>query len=184
MAQIFASSDDGKTWHKRGPAVEGSGFDYVYANADGVWIVGSHIAEGPVDPFLLVPAGREGWLLRTIYDGPAELQGAELRGPNSVLVWMTHSTVHDEARRGRVYLHRSDDGGMTWKVRPSTGPTGHPLGLFAPITKRSGDWQLTDRDDGGFDIQNHASGSWQTVAAFPWQPCPDPLGGDPSNAAP
>jgi hypothetical protein len=39
------------------------------------------------------------------------------------------------------------------------------------VAVRTPRWRITDRGDGGFDIQRRAGKSWQTTAQFPWRAC-------------
>lgn len=174
MAQIFASTDEGKTWVKRGPALEGSEFQYAAAGPDGVWVAGLHTAEGPgIDPFVLAPeaAPATGWTVRRIYEGPAELLAVARTRPGQLSALVKHIDIHDERWRGPRYLHRSEDDGRTWKAVGPTKATAPARGRFGKIGKRTPQWRITDRRDGGFDVQRRVGKLWQTTAEFPWRAC-------------
>ena len=174
-AQIFVSSDGGKTWVKRGPELPGSELAYVQASSDGLWVAGLHTAEGPgIDPFLLVPAdsASSDWRLRPISEGPAELRGVGRAGSNGFVAWIRPVDIHEKPHPDPEVLLRSDDGGATWKAdaAPKRSPDAH-IKRFARVASRSASWRIIDRKDGGFDVQRRGPGGWQLVKAFPWVRC-------------
>src|SRR6185503_5956205 len=141
-AQIFVSSDGGRTWTKRGPAVLGSDLEYVQASADGVWVGGLHTAEGPgIDPFLLVPtdAASSDWRLRTISEGPAELRGLARAGVSAIFAWIHRVDIHDKPIAKPDVTFHSDDRGDTWKAQDerARSPSSR-MQRFARIGTRSG----------------------------------------------
>jgi hypothetical protein len=174
-AQLFVSSDGGKTWQKRGPAIEGAAIVYAQERHDGWWLAGLRMVEGPgTDPFVLVPdAAPPWWTLHTVHEGPADLRRVARDGDGGVLMWIRHIVVGDERWRGALHLHRSRDGGRTWTDDGPRKESPAPPGArdFARIARRTASWRIADRADGGFDVQHRGSGGWQTTATFPWRAC-------------
>jgi hypothetical protein len=175
-AQIFVSTDDGKSWSKRGPEIDGSEFEYAYKTGAALWIVGLHTAEGPgIDPFILVPAPSPfTWERHAIYDGPAELKAVRFGGRGHLSALVRHINVHDENGGGPIYRHESVDGGRSWKSEGRAKAALSSAGKnFAKITKRDSDWRIRDRADGGFDVQHRLGrqAAWRTMSEFPWQAC-------------
>ena len=177
VAQIFTSSDGGGSWLKHGPALEGSEIDYAYSDSNGgVWLAGLHTAEGPgLDPFLLVPeVNALEWSLHTIYDGPAELRGMAAEEHGRLSAWIRHVDLSDADWGGPIYRHVSVDGGRTWTVAGrSKGPAASKPGRFVQVGMRSGSWRVSERGDGGFEVQRRSGGAWETVSRFPWHDCGD-----------
>jgi len=183
-AQILQSLDDGKTWELTGPRLEGSEFQLAQGSAEGVWVAGLHIAEGPgIDPFLLAPVvpadAREPWVVHSITSGPSELVKVEKAGPKNLRASIRPVDHADAIRKGpprAAVVFSSDDGGRSWSADHGTGSsTPGPFRKFAPITERSGAWRIVDRSDGGFDVlRREAPGTWRTVGKFPWSPCDEP----------
>jgi hypothetical protein len=177
FAQLFVSTDEGKTWVKRGPAVEGSEFQYAANSSEGVWVAGLHTMEGPgIDPFVLVPggdpAGSPEWTLSRIYQGPAELQSVLRAKPGELSASIKHIDVGSQRWQGQIHLHQSHDGGLTWTaVGPAKGSVA-TRGKFAKLSKDGPIWRIADRKDRGFDVQRRTGQLWHTVSAFPWQACP------------
>jgi hypothetical protein len=174
VAQIFVSTDEGKTWVKRGPAIPGSEFEYTLAAPDGMWIAGLHTAEGPgVDPFFLAPTGKGAldWQVRPITEGPAELRGLGRVAPKEFIAWVRPVDVHEGSPPKSDVLWRSLDGGDTWKADAAPGRKPPAAKEFHPINMYSGAHRLVDRKDGGFDVQRHGPRGWQPVKAFPWAAC-------------
>jgi hypothetical protein len=183
-AQILESLDDGKTWERTGPRLEGSEFQLAQASPEGVWVAGLHIAEGPgIDPFLLAPVvpadPRKPWVLHPITSGPSELVKVEKAGPRSLRAWIRRVDHADAIRNGpprAAVVFSSDDGGRSWSAGRGAGSSAPgQFRKFAPITERSGAWRIVDRSDGGFDVRRReATGTWRTVGEFPWSPCDEP----------
>jgi photosystem II stability/assembly factor-like uncharacterized protein len=179
-AQIFVSTDQGKTWTKRGPAIDGSEFQYVLGTGGKLWVVGIHIAEGPaIDPFILAPVGAAyAWRLRRIYSDPSWLQGVAFRGKSTLIAWVSHVSLEAEDwTTGPTYAYESVNGGVSWKRthRVKSVPKREPsLRFFQKISKQSGDWMTVDLDEGGFVVK-HRDGPkapWKTVSEFHTPDCP------------
>lgn len=172
-AQIFISTDGGRTWSRKGPEIEGNEFKYALGTEAGLWVAGVHTAEDVADPFVLAPGKAPfEWELHTIYDGPADLGVVAFRRNGDLLAWVHH---HDHGTdKWRTYLHASSDGGRSWKT-VGRAKRDFPKGLreFAEITKQTAEWRIVDRDDGGFAIEHRAGARkpWQTMSAFPVQRC-------------
>jgi hypothetical protein len=175
-AQIFVSTDAAKTWQKHGPALEGSEFEFFHATWAGVWLAGIHTAEGPgIDPFILVPSeAPHEWMRYTIYEGPAALLGVTLEKGGTLLAWVRHIDVHQPQWPGVLYLHRSTDGGRSWKTSgPVKAVSSQSGAKFERIGRRSGAWRLSVLEDGGFSIQhrNNTKGGWEDRSRFPRHDC-------------
>lgn len=174
-AQVFASSDGGKTWQKRGPALEGSEFEFSQPAPNGLWLAGIHIAEGPgIDPFIWIPGERPyEWVQSTIYEGPASLEDIARLPDGSLLAWVRHIDIHRPEWSGTLYVHRSVDGGRSWKVSATGKATSRNPGFkFRKIRKQSGNWRLADQKN-GVSIQHRKNhdGVWEDVSQFPQQEC-------------
>ena len=175
-AQIFVSTDGGKTWQKAGPALPGTEILFARLNGQTLWAAGEHTAEGPaVDPFALVPApaARPDWVARPIVDGPAELVGVAVAGGQDLSAKVRRTGPHGEKTSGTQELV-SHDGGRSWspgKAAAKDGPG--PFQPLSPVRMRSGAWRLVDRKDGGFDLQKRSASGWSTVNPFPWTRCPE-----------
>ena len=176
VAQIYVSTDAGNTWTKRGPELEGSQFEYAYESGGKLWVAGEHTAEGPsIDPFVLVPGESQSeWVLHTIYKGPSELKGVAFQENGELVAWVRHVNVHPDNLPGTTYIHKSSDGGRTWKtVGHVKGLSGQPSRKFPKIEKQSATWQVVDQGDRGFTVQ-HRQGeqeAWKTVSQFHLYPC-------------
>jgi hypothetical protein len=172
-AQLFVSTDGGRTWSKQGPELDGSEFKYAYDTTAGLWVAGLHTAEDLADPFVLAPRKAPfEWDLHTIYEGPADLGLVAFRSNGDLLAWVHH---HDHRTdKWRDYLHASSDGGRSFRTVGRAKPD-LPKGLreFAGIVKQTAEWRIVDRDDSGFAIEHRAGARkpWQTMAAFPVQRC-------------
>jgi hypothetical protein len=200
-AQIFISTDGGKSWHKRGPAIPGSQILFAGPQDRTIWAAGEHTAEGPAtDPFVLAPRkaaeeARPDWAPRTVAEGPGELievampnmakmvpvaRGKEVTSPEAarpdtkeVIARVRPTGPHGERRPGPDREYVSHDAGGTWSLA-LPGELGQKAGWFdlPPISMHSGPWRLVDRPDGGFDVQMHSAAGFSTVSSFPWTPCP------------
>ncbi len=171
-AQIFVSTDGGKSWQKRGPALPGGEILFARLNDQTLWAAGEHTAEGPaIDPFVLVPgrAATPDWASQSIVDGPAELVSVAVAGPEALTAQVRRTDPHGEKPAGTQDLV-SRDGGRSWSPRKGAKPGG--LQKLSRVGMRSGAWRLVDRQDGGFDVQKRAPSGWSTVTPFPWKPCP------------
>lgn len=173
-AQVFVSTDAGKTWQKHGPALEGSEFEFSSSTAAGIWLAGIHIAEGPgMDPFLWRPSDKPyEWIQSTIFEGPASLEGVAMR-QGTMFAWVRHIDVHEPDKPAPLYLHRSTDGGRSWKESgPVKSVAEKSATKFRKIRTRSGSWRLTE-DSAGFSIQHQQNSKeeWQQVSRFERQDC-------------
>jgi BNR/Asp-box repeat len=173
-AQIFVSSDGGKSWQKRGPALAGSEILFARAADHTLWAAGEHTAEGPAtDPFVLVPAqaATPDWTARSITAGTAQLLGVGVAGAQDLTARVRATGPHGEKTGAGTQDYVSHDGGLSWSRQKAAaaGPS-HPL---PRVSMRSGAWRLVDRKDGGFDVQKRAGGGWTTVTPFPWNHCPE-----------
>jgi hypothetical protein len=167
-AQIFVSTDGGKTWSKKGPALEGKEFQYVYDTAAGLWVAGMHTLEGPADPFLLVPSKAPfEWNIHVIYEGSAALGRLAFGENRELLARIIHVDLVNDRERG--YLHASSDGGRSWRM-VGRAKRDYPKGLreFAEIAKQTAKWRVVDGDDGGSRIEHRAGKRepWRTVSEF------------------
>jgi hypothetical protein len=175
-AQIFVSADGGATWAKRGPGLEGSEFEYAYERDGKLWIAGEHTAEGPSsDQFILVPGETSSeWIIHTIYEGPSELKGIAFHENGELVAWIRHINVHKEDWPGATYIHKSYDGGRTWKTlgRLKTR-SNQPGQWFLKIGMQASTWQIVDQGQSGVLIQHQRKekANWETVSRFPLIPC-------------
>ena len=172
-AQIFVSTDGGKTWSKKGPALEGNQFRYAYDTSAGLWVAGLHTLEDGADPFVLAP-GKEPyqWDLRPIYDGASDLGLVAFRKDGELLAWVHHHDLVND--KWQTYLHASADGGRSWRT-VGHAKRAHEKGLreFAEIRKRTPQWRIVSHDDGGFAVEHRrgAQAPRRTVSEFPVQGC-------------
>jgi hypothetical protein len=172
-AQMFFSSDGGRTWSKRGPEVEGGEFRYVLNTAGGLWVAGLHIVEEGNDPFILAPGTKPfEWDLRSIYDGASDLGLVAFRKDGELLAWVHHYDHLND--KWQTYLHASSDGGRRWRT-VGRAKRDYPKGLreFEEIKKRTPEWRIADRQDSQFAIEHRAGTRqpWQTVSEFPLPKC-------------
>ena len=170
-AQVFVSTDAGKTFSKRGPALEGSAFEFAQAAADGqLWVVGLYTAEGPgIDPFVLVPAaGAENLAVRPVREGPSELMNAARLRSGELLVWLRDIDGPGVGPASGKHIYKSVDQGVTWHESPRLPASS--LMHFSKLGNRSGHWRIVERPDGGFEVQ-HLTKTWQSVTSFPWKSC-------------
>jgi hypothetical protein len=175
-AQIYVSTNAGKTWTKRGPELEGSQFEYAYESGGKLWVAGEHTAEGPsIDPFVLVPGEAPSeWVLHTIYKGPSELEGVAFQENGELVAWVRHVNINADNLPGTTYIHKSSDGGRTWKtVGQVKGLSNQPGRRFRKIEKQSATWQVVDQGDRGFIVQQRQGEqtAWKTVSQFPLYSC-------------
>lgn len=176
-AQIYVSTDDGKTWGKRGPSLTGSEFQYAQVDGGALWAAGLHTAEGPaIDPFVLVPTAGAvpfAWTVRTIREGPAELMEVARAGPPDLYAWVRPTDAQGDRPRKASLLYASHDRGLSWSAAKNV-PAKHRSALqkLSRITTRSGPWRIVDRQDGGFDLQRLEAAGWKVVRQFPWAACP------------
>ena len=176
-AQIYVSTDAGKTWEKRGPELTGSELQYAQQAGDGLWAAGQHTAEGPaIDPFILVPVALKpgvaqfAWSVSVIREGPGNLTGVARSGAQDLFAWVRPTDAHGEGSRNARLVYVSHDGGRSWG--PGKGAPSHAvLQKLPPILPRSGSWRIVDRKDGGFDVQKRGAQGWAVVKAFPWAGC-------------
>ena len=172
-AQIFVSTDSGRTWSKKGPELDGSEFKYAYYTGAGLWVAGLHTAEDMADPFILAPGKAPlEWEFHTIYDGPAALGLVAFGKNGDLLAWVHH---HDHRTdKWQAYLHASSDRGRSFRT-VGRAKREFPKGLreFAEIAKQTADWRIVDRADTGFAVEHRAGARkpWQTMSAFPVQRC-------------
>jgi len=118
-AQIFVSTDAGKTWQKRGPALSGSEIMFARLNGQTLWAAGEHTAEGPaIDPFVLVPGqgATPDWASRLIFDGTAELVGVAVAGSQDLTAQVRKTDAHGEHVSPTEQLV-SHDAGLSWSPR-------------------------------------------------------------------
>lgn len=172
-AQIFVSTDGGKSWQKRGPALAGSEILFARAADHTLWAAGEHTAEGPAtDPFVLVPAqaATPDWTARPITEGTAQLISVGVAGED-VTARVRTTGPHGEKTASGAQDYVSHDGGLSWS-RHKAGGAG-PSHTLPRVSLRSGAWRLVDRKDGGFDLQKRAEAGWTTVTPFPWNRCPE-----------
>lgn len=175
-AQVFISLNDGKTWDRRGPLIEGSTFEYVLDDGITLRVAGSHTAEGPeIDPFLLMSTGDlSEWKLHKIYRGPSELRSVALNDNGQLVAWIKHIDPHRERWEGPTYAYESRDNGATWGVlgpvpKGTTTPAGR---VFSKIEKEDRGWRVVDMEGGGFEVQHlEVDHSWKTAHKFPLQMC-------------
>jgi hypothetical protein len=175
-AQILISDGGGGHWEKRGPQLDGSEFQYVRAIGNRLWVVGEHTAEGPAsEPFVLVPSekGLE-WNQRVIYKDAAELEGIAAQSDGRFTAWIRHLKLHDNGWTGPLYLHKSSDGGLTWRVvgRTRKAPRAPGPG-FKKIEKQTETWRVRDQDGGDSAIEHRAdeNSAWKSVYSFPGNAC-------------
>ena len=176
IARIYVSTDTGETWTKRGPELEGSQFEYAYERGGELWVAGEHTAEGPsIDPFVLVPGEAPSeWVVHKIYEGPSELEGIAFQETGELVAWVRHINVQADNLPGTTYIHKSSDGGRTWKtVGQVKGLSNQPGRKFLKVKKQSKAWRVVDQGDRGFTVQ-HRQGeqeAWKTVSQFHLYPC-------------
>jgi hypothetical protein len=176
-AQMLVSTDGGRSWHKRGPRLEGSEFEFVYQRRGQVWIAGLHTAEGPgIDPFVLVPSRRQqrfSWRKYIIHEGPSDLEGIAFGKKAELSALVSHIDMRNEDWKGVLYLHRSSNGGTSWRlVGRAVGARRQRGTPFERIAKENRAWRIVDQDDGGFVVQHRgAHESWLTASRFPLKPC-------------
>jgi len=174
-AQVFVSSDGGKSWQKRGPSLEGSEFDFFHPAANGLWLAGIHIAEGPgIDPFIWIPGEKPyEWVQSTIYEGPASLEDIARLPDGSLLAWVRHIDIHRPEWPGALYVHRSVDSGRSWKVSAPGKPMSRNSGTkFRRIGTHSKNWRFVDGTN-GVSIQHRKdnNGGWEDVSQISPQEC-------------
>jgi hypothetical protein len=172
-AQMFVSIDGGRTWSKKGPELEGDEFQYVYDTGAALWVAGMHTAEGPADPFILVPGTASfEWEAHAIYEGSAALGQLAFGGNGELLARIIHVDLVSD--KGRVYLHASSDGGRSWRIIGRT-KSDYPKGArrFAEIRKQTAQWRIAVREDSQFAIEHRAGTQqpWQTASEFPLPDC-------------
>lgn len=178
-AQLLVSTDGGHSWKRRGPRLPGYAFLFMYVTNGKAWIAGEHTAEGPgIDPFVLVPsAAGDAWHMRTIYQGEAELLRVAIGGDEELTAWIQH--LHLSGLKGDwvgpVYLHRSRDGGETWKelglARKQRVQGGAEFKSLS--TLKDPLWRAISYQSKGFKLQHRetADGAWKTVSRFPALNC-------------
>jgi hypothetical protein len=56
---------------------------------------------------------------------------------------------------------------------PNARPGKSSVGIFwgGLIGRRTRQWRISDRRDGGFDVQRRVGKLWRTTAEFPWRAC-------------
>jgi hypothetical protein len=172
-AQIFVSTDAGRSWSKRGPQLKGNDFEYVYERGGRIWIAGLHTAEFGADPFILVPTdwGID-WHRYNIYEGPGDLERIAFLARSHLTARVRHINVRDE--NWKEYIHESVDGGRSWKLVGLVGKVRGASGLaFERIRKRAPKWRIVESGDGGFVVQHRRGlrAPWRTVSRFPWKRC-------------
>ena len=117
--QPLVSKDGGKTWGVTGPLLESSDLEYFLDTRSELFIAGEDIAEGSAhNPFLLVyRATDNAWQQSEIYDQASELLGvAHEAKTGRFLAWVRHLELEKNGDwSGPVFLHRSLDGGKTWR---------------------------------------------------------------------
>lgn len=170
-AQILVSIDGGQSWTKRGPRIEGSDFEFLYERNGHVWIAGFHTAEFGADPFILVPTKSSlRWNRYTIYEGPSILERIAFQKNGQLIARVRRINTSDE--NWKEYIHKSVDGGRTWRLVGPATKRGHELGVaFKRIESKTPTWRILEAGDGGFAVQHHEHGSWRTVSSFPSTPC-------------
>lgn len=175
-AQVFVSNDEGKTWDKKGPALDGSEYTRFLDNGTELWIAGEHVAEGPSgDPFVVRYRANDRWRIHTIYSGNAALLAIAQGRTRTLSAWVRHIDFksHDWTK-GPIYRHTSSDQGITWKAaKVRSVPAEYPgLTFFKKIEKPGGTWRIADLGDQGFAVQHRAAdGTWQVVSTFPLPTC-------------
>jgi hypothetical protein len=167
----LVSKDGGKTWTARGPRLEGSDLEYILDTGAELWIAGEDIAEGPShDPYvLLYRADAAEWPQILIYDDAAHLLAmARETKTGKLLAWVRHIDFNTEDWTGPVYLHRSVDGGRTWRVvrKVTRVPRSTPgLHFFHGLPRRSGPWRISRRGSAVENLQS--DGKWHLVTSLP-----------------
>jgi hypothetical protein len=176
-AQLLVSFDEGRTWDKRGPQLDGSEFEWVFEAPQGVWIAGEYVVEGPnSEAFVLVPSGTSipQWRKHVIYDQAEDLLAIAFDGPRLV-AWLRHLELGDDDWQGPIYRHVSADGGRRWQAprRVAALPDTSALLAFAPIEREHKGWRLVELADGAVTVQHQRDGvaPWETVSTFPQVPC-------------
>ena len=175
-AQLFVSEDGGKSWGKRGPQLDGSVFEYIYEAKGRVWIVGEHTAEGPAsEPFILVPdESGLGWSVHVIYEDAAELESIVVQNNGDFGAWIRHLKLHDNGWTGPLYLHKSSDGGRTWRLvgRTNNAPANQAAG-FKKIETQTATWRVADQGNGVSVVERRTDehSAWKTVYRFPPNVC-------------
>jgi hypothetical protein len=159
-----------------GPQLDGSVFERTYEFEKKLWIVGEHTAEGPAsDPFILVPEDNPSrWSLHFIYLGASELTTVTRRAHGDFVALVRHLELHDDGWTGPVYVHRSFDGGRTWKkvgrAKEGLQPGGQP---FKEIQNENGNWRILDPGNEESEIQRRvkALAQWKTVSKRTGKAC-------------
>jgi hypothetical protein len=171
-AQLLVSFDEGKSWQKRAPEVEGSEFERVFENESGVWIAGEYVMEGPASQaFLLIPGGgtTPEWRKSVIYAGASEFEkiGFE-RG--RLLAWIRHLHQGDDGEwTGPLYKYVSEDGGRHWRQigRVKQLP-GAKAGDFRQIVKQHRNWRLVEFENGSVNVEKRRGNleEWRQISSF------------------
>ena len=169
-AQIFASTDAGKSWQKRGPALEGSAFEFLLQEQNDLWIAGEHISEGlGYAPFVLIPTGATfEWNMHIIYNGPASIEQIAKRGKHLSALLRIYR-VERPNNDGYTVLFESADGGSHWRQPHSAKAVqGAEMSLFQSIPKDTPEWKTETSEDGTLAIQHkaNAQSSCETVSTF------------------
>ncbi len=161
---------------KRGPQLDGSVFEYIYEAKGRVWIVGEHTAEGPAsEPFILVPdESGLGWSVHVIYEDAAELESIVVQNNGDFGAWIRHLKLHDNGWTGPLYLHKSSDGGRTWRLvgRTNNAPANQAAG-FKKIETQTATWRVADQGNGVSVVERRTDehSAWKTVYRFPPNVC-------------
>jgi hypothetical protein len=174
MAMLMVSTGAGRTWKRRGPWLEGHIFTFLSEKDGRVWITGEHTAEGPsMDPFIFVPApAGDNWQLHQIYDGPATIERMAWASNGELVAWIEHFDIGTLERAG-TYIHRSLDGGKTWKELGRARGRKVAVGAeFREVTTHMTLCRVVNLTRGGIIVQRRdsASSPWKTVSRFsPWR---------------
>lgn len=186
-AQLLISTDNGKSWQKRGPEIEGSVFDEVFEEERGVWVTGEHVMEGPAgESFLMVPNGLTiDWNKSVIFSGESELQRVRFK-KGRIVAWVSHLVLGYSDWTGPIIEHMSEDGGRHWKEM-GPAPTVPPAGKddSRPIGEEDKNWRIAGLDNGvAVQHRNNTLELWQDIYFFPTVTCdPERLSGGPNSAA-
>jgi len=174
----MVSTDGGRSWKRRGPALPGYEFVSFFEKDGKVWIAGEHSAEGPaIEPFVFIPAKLPlHWEMRTIYEGSGGLERIAWGNSGELIAWVPHLELGDEWQ-GPTYIHQSLDDGRTWKTLGRAKKLKLEKGLeFTDLTALKNPlWRITSsRNEMDYRVQHRetVNAPWKTVTHFIHHRCP------------